>query len=300
MSRVAVVGVGRMGLPIGERLIRAGHEVCAVDVDPGRLERAAGLGARVGMTAAEAAAQAEVLLTVLPGSPELRALAEELIEHLPSGLIWVDLTSAAPDLGEELASRAASRGVRMIGAPLGGGVPAAQNGTLTFFAGGEAGALEVVRPVLEALARPEGVLHLGPVGAGYTAKLLVNLLWFGQALAVGEALLLGQSAGLDVARLREVFLDGPASSGFVDSYLPALFAGDYLASFGLDRVVEELESLRTLAGQKDSPFELSGLVADLHARALSRFGPVDGELMGVAYLEELAGRRIRPEGGRHG
>ncbi len=289
-----MVGVGRMGLPICGRLVRAGHAVSAVDLDPGRLEQAAALGARVGMTAASASVQADFLLTVLPGAPELRDLADGLIGHLPPTLIWVDMTSAAPDLGEELASRAASRGVRMIGAPLGGGVPAAQDGTLTFFAGGEADALELARPLLEVLARPEGVLHLGPVGAGYTAKLLVNLLWFGQAVAVGEALLLGQSAGLDVGRLRQVFLDGPAASGFIESYLPALFAGDYLASFGLDRVVEELESLRTLAVKNNSPFEVSGSVADLHARALGRFGPVDGELMGVAYLEALAGRQIRP------
>jgi 3-hydroxyisobutyrate dehydrogenase len=295
MSRIVVIGVGRMGLPICGRLVQSGHAVSAVDLDPGRLELAAALGARIGR--AEALTEAEFLFTVLPGGPELGALADELIGQMPPGLVWVDMTSAAPDLGEELASRAAARGVQMIGAPLGGGVQAARGGTLTFFAGGETIALEVARPVLEVLARPEGVLHLGPVGAGYTAKLLVNLLWFGQALAVGEALLLGQSAGLDVARLREVFLDGPAASGFIESYLPALFAGDYLASFGLDRVVEELESLRTLAARKDSPFELSGLVADLHARALGRFGPVDGELMGVAYLEALAGRRIRPPDG---
>jgi 3-hydroxyisobutyrate dehydrogenase len=296
MSRVAVAGIGRMGLPICGRLLGAGHAVSALDPDPARLDRARALGARTGMSAVEAVAQAEFLLTVLPGSPELAAWADELIGDLPPGLVWADLTSAAPELGEDLASRAAARGVRMIGAPMGGGVPAAQEGTLTLFAGGEAGALELARPVLAALARPEGVLHLGPVAAGYTAKLLVNLLWFGQALAVGEALLLGQSAGLEVGRLREVLLDGPASSGFVESYLPALFTGDYLTSFGLERVVEELESLRVLAARNDSPFELSGLVADLHARALGRFGPVDGELMGVAYLEALAGRRIRPNG----
>jgi len=291
MSGICVIGAGRMGLPICDRLVRAGHTVTVVDVDSDRVDRAVALGARAGSIAT---AEAGFLFTVLPGAPELQAFADEVTATLPSGLVWVDMTSAAPELGEELARRATSRGVGFLGAPLGGGVPAAETGTLTFFAGGEAGTLETARPVLAALARPERILHLGPAGAGYTAKLLVNLLWFGQAMAVGEALLLGQSAGLDVARLREVFLAGPASSDFIRSSLPALFAGDYLISFGLDRCVEELESLRSLAAHHGSPFELSGLVADLHGRALARFVPVDGELMGLAFLEGLAGRPIRP------
>jgi len=122
---------------------------------------------------------------------------------------------------------------------------------------------------------------------------LVNLLWFGQGLASAEAVLIGRSAGLQPARLREVLMTGPASSAFISSYLPSPSRGDYLTSFGLDRCVEELDSIERHAHREGLPAAVTSLVARLHREALDRFGPVDGELMGVAYLEDQAGQRLR-------
>jgi 3-hydroxyisobutyrate dehydrogenase len=301
MSRIALIGVGRMGLPICARLVRAGHTVLAVDVQPERARAAAATGALTGRSAQAATDQAQFVLTVMPGGPELDGLMrgdDGLAPRLAAGQTWIDLTSTSPQLGRALAATAAARGAGILEAPLGGGVDAARDGTLTLFVGGDPAVLESSRPVLEALARPERILHLGGIGTGRLAKLLVNLLWFGQALAVGEAMLLAQADGLDLPLLRQVLLEGPAGSEFIRATLPALFAGDYLTTFGLDRCVEELQSLRTLAGTHGLPFELSTLVADLHERALDLFGPVDGELMGVARLESQAGRLVRPAGNR--
>ncbi|MBT0773960.1 NAD(P)-dependent oxidoreductase [Kineosporia sp. J2-2] len=293
MAVVTVVGIGRMGLPICARLLSAGHAVTAVDVSTARLALAADLGARTGLSPEAAVERAEFVLTVLPGSPELEQLmSENLLDRL-SGRIWVDLTSTDPALGRRLAEQAGQRGAAVLDAAMGGGVPAAESGTLTLFVGGERATLEAARPVLEPLA--QRIRHLGDAGAGQVAKLLVNLLWFGQALAVGEALLLAQAEGLNLTAVSQVLAEGPAGSAFVSQYLPALFTGDYLTSFGLDRVVEELDSLRALAAGHGLPFDLSALVADQHARALREFGAVDGELMGIAYLEARAGRLLRPE-----
>jgi 3-hydroxyisobutyrate dehydrogenase len=177
---------------------------------------------------------------------------------------------------------------------MGGGVAAARDRTLQLFVGGDEEVLSGVQPVLESVAHR--IVHVGGPGTGYTAKLLVNLLWFGQAVATAEALLLGQRAGVDLAVLRQVLGDSAAGSEFVRRDLDALLAGDYLRSFGLDRVCEELDALTGMARDHDLPFELSELVALLHRRALGRFGPVDGELLAVALLEERAGSLLRSGG----
>jgi 3-hydroxyisobutyrate dehydrogenase len=219
-----------------------------------------------------------------------------LLGRLRPGTTWIDLTSAAPELGKQLAAAALEVGVPALEAPIGGGVAAAEQARLTFFVGGDLQVLARMRPLLEVLARPDRILHQGPAGSGYLTKLLVNTLWFGQALATAEVLLLGQAAGLDLARLREVLSSGPAASEFIATVVPSLFEGDYLTTFGLDRIVEELTSVQDSAQAHGVPHELTRLVTDVHARALDRFGPVDGELMGMAYLEQQAGRTLRAEG----
>jgi 3-hydroxyisobutyrate dehydrogenase len=157
------------------------------------------------------------------------------------------------------------------------------------------GLFERCRPLLEVLGDPARIVHVGGPGTGYTAKLLVNLLWFGQAVATAEALLLGQSAGIELGTLRRALADSAAGSAFIDRDLDALLAGDYLRSFGLDRVCEELSAITELAREHQVPFELSDLVEGTYHRALTRFGAVDGELLGVALLEEEAGRLLRAD-----
>jgi 3-hydroxyisobutyrate dehydrogenase len=121
----------------------------------------------------------------------------------------------------------------------------------------------------------------------------VNLLWFGQAAAVTEALLLGRSLGLDPATLLGVLRRSAAGSAFLDGYGGALLDGDVLPAFGIDRVVEELDTLTALAEEASVPFELSTSVARLHRAALQRFGAVDGELLVARLLEQQAGRTLR-------
>ncbi|QNE21430.1 NAD(P)-dependent oxidoreductase [Kribbella qitaiheensis] len=283
---IAVVGGGRIGLPVAERLVAGGHPVRVFDVRPEVEAAAASVGAGWGEPTA-----AEVVITVLPGSPELRqVMLGGLLDRLDPACTWIDLTSASPALGTELAAAAARRGVAYLDAALGGGVSAAENGSMKLYVGGDAEVLDRVRPILGCFAGQ--IHHMGEAGSGYLTKLLINLLWFGQAVATGEALLLGQSAGLDPRRLTEVMLDSAASSEFIASYLPSVFAGDYLPNFGLDRCVEELDSLEELAQTRRTPYDVSSAVGRLYHQALDAFGPVDGELLGIAYLEQAADREL--------
>ncbi len=134
---------------------------------------------------------------------------------------------------------------------------AAQAGTLRLFAGGDTALLERCRPVLEVLAGPGHIIHGGGNGAGYTTKLLVNLLWFGQAVANAEALLIGGRSGIDFSVLRQALAGSAASTVFIDHDLDALLSGDYLTSFGLDRCCWELEAITALARELAVPCELT-------------------------------------------
>jgi 3-hydroxyisobutyrate dehydrogenase len=296
-SRIGFVGLGRMGLPMCAALVRAGYQVTAADKRAESQADAVACGAAWRDTPAGAAEAAAVLITMLPGAGEVQAVmlgAAGALEGLTAGATWIDMTSSSPSAARPVRERAIQAGVQVLEAPVGGGIQAAVDGTLQLYVGGDAGLVERHRALLEAVADPERIVHVGDHGTGYTAKLLVNLLWFGQAVATAEALLLGQRAGIDLRVLEQALRGSSAASTFNRRDMAAVFHGDYLASFGLDRICEELEAVTGLARDYRVPFELSDLVCRTYRRALARYGPVDGELLAMALLEDEAGQMLRP------
>ena len=293
---IGFLGTGRMGLPMCANLVRAGHDVVAHDLRPELEAEVLAIGAGWAATASEAAAAAEIVITMLPGPHEVvEAMtgAGGALRTLPAGATWIDMTSNTSAAAEPIRLLAVARGVDVLEAPVGGGVSAAEAGLLKLFVGGDAEVLERRRSLLEVLGDPHRIIHVGGPGAGYTTKLLVNLLWFGQAVATAEALLLGKRAGIDLGLLRTALADSAAAGDFIRRDLDALLAGDYMRSFGLDRCYEELANVSAQARSYGLPFELSDLVGRIYGRALARYGPVEGELLAVALLEEEAGIALR-------
>jgi 3-hydroxyisobutyrate dehydrogenase-like beta-hydroxyacid dehydrogenase len=289
-TSIAVLGVGRIGSALVERLVAAGHDVLATDIDPDRRATVEAAGARWSPDIAAA----EIVFTALPGIPELTDLvlgSGQLLSRMDSVAVWVDLTSASFEAAQDFALAAAEQGIARLDAPIGGGVPAMRAGTVRLYVGGDEAILARVGPVLRAFA--ETIHHVGGPGSGYLTKLLINLLWFGTASLTTEALLLGQRNGIAPDRLREVLLGSAGDSAFARQHLPALLAGDYLADFGLDRCVEELNSVEQSAQRGGTPHPITTAVAELHRSALTRYGQVNGELMASALLEEQAGSHLR-------
>src|SRR5947207_2836362 len=217
-AQIGFVGLGRMGLPICAALAGAGYRVTATDERPGAQADAVACRAAWRDTPAQAAAAADALITVLPGSCEVQAvmLGEAgALEAMAAGTTWIDMTSSSPSAVRPVRERAIAAGVQVLEAPVGGGVQAARDGRLQLFVGGAAGVLERHRALLEVLGDPERIVHVGGHGTGYTAKLLVNLLWFGQAIATAEALLLGQRTGIDPQVLKQTLGGSSAASTFL-------------------------------------------------------------------------------------
>lgn len=294
--RIGLVGLGRMGLPICGNLARAGHDVVATDQRTELEPEAVAVGAGWAESPRGVAEGANALITVLPAGEDVREAligSGGALKGMQPGAVWIDMSSCTPAIGHQLREQAVAHGVRCLDAPIGGDPAAALEGTLQVFVGGEADVLEDCRELLEAVADRGRISHVGPNGAGYLTKLLVNLLWFGQALATAEALLLARRAGLDLGVVRDTIASSSASSHFVRTDLDALLEGDYLTSFPLAGCCEELQAVTAMARENGTPHELASVVESIYNRALDRYGPVDGELMGVALLEEAAGLQLR-------
>lgn len=289
--RIGVIGVGRMGLPICERLVECGFAVRATDLRAEARAGVTGAGARWTDSVGELGAASDVVITSLPGAEAVGSVLGELVAALPSGATWIDMSTATPAIAAEIATQTAARTVRTLDAPVGGGPRDARAGRLLAFVGGSATDLDAHREVLDALATR--IVHVGPRGSGYLVKLVVNLLWFTQALAVAEALCLGVRGGLDPETLRLAVQASAATSRFVQRDAQSLLAGDDLTDFSLAGCHQELVEVLALGEQVGVPLGLAERVTELYAQALARYGDVDGELLGARFVAEQAGVDLR-------
>lgn len=289
MDSIGVLGIGRMGEPIARALTAAGLPVVVYDHDPARI---AGVGLPAAANAEQLVRSVDVLVTVLPDGEATRT-AEEHIVALRPGALWIDLASGDPRVTSQLAARCDARGIRAVTATMGGGPDDAAQARLTLYVSGSHADRAAAAPVLAALTRAGGLIEVGvePHHA-QVVKLLANLLWFGQVIAVTEALLLGVRLGLDRRVLTDALRHSAGGSAFLDRHVELLLSGDYLEDFALDRCVTELRVVTELAHEAQTPWELSSLVTRIHEQALERFGPVLGELLAARLIEEQAGTTL--------
>lgn len=276
-----------MGLPICTRIAQHGFAVAATDLRSELRPAVTAAGARWSDSLAEVSSDADVVITVLPGAAEVAALIDPLTAALATGATWIDLSSATPETARQIGRAARSRRLRILDAPMGGGPAAARSGRLLIFAGGAAEDLEAERDLFDAFAAR--ILHVGGAGSGYLVKLLVNLLWFGQAVASSEALALATRAGLDPETVRRAVQESAAASRFMEADAPALLQGDDLSAFALGRCVDELESVLAVAKRLDVTLPLADRVTALYEEALVRYGDVAGELLAARLVAERAG-----------
>lgn len=212
MTRVAVVGVGRMGRPMAGHIVRGGHDVAVFDADPAlAAEVAAAVGARA-LTAPEDFADRELVITMLPTSA---IVAEALIgggiaASLPAGALVVDMSSSNPAETLETARRLAERGVALVDAPVSGGVGGAVDGTLAIMLGGDDATVAPALPVLETMSRV--IFRTGPVGSGHAMKALNNVVAGAATLAGFEALAAGRHYGLDERTMIDIWNHSTARS----------------------------------------------------------------------------------------
>ncbi len=295
-TRVGFIGLGHMGGPMCARVVRAGFEVCAFDLRRAAVDAAAAAGATPAASAADCAATAEVLVTMLPAPPHVEDVllgAGGALAALPEGALAIDMSTSSPELGRRIAAAAARRNIGFLDAPVADALKASE-GDLHIFVGGEAADVARARPVLETMGRPERVVHVGPRGAGYAVKLLVNLQWFVHAAAAAEALVIGTRAGIDLRTLHTALAAGPARSSFlVNEALEVLENGEYGERFPLGLVAKDLDMALALARETGVSAEVSAGTHDLYDRVLEHYGAAAGEMAVMRHYEDVAGAPLR-------
>lgn len=293
-TRVAFVGLGHMGAHMCRHVVRAGFDVTAFDIDAAAVRRAAGHGATATTSIAACVSGAEILVTSLPGPPQVEEVVRAAIDDLPRGALIAEMSTSSLQVGRGLRAAAAAAGIELIDAPVAGQTAGAAAGTLAIYVGGTEDAYRRALPVLRAIGNPERILHVGGAGSGYVVKLLLNLTWFIQSVATAEALTMGVRAGVPLDRLHDALVRSPATSNFLErDVVPLLRAGDYDEGFTMKLVTKDLGLAVDLARDVGVPVELSALVDQVHRRARAAYGDDAGELSAVRLYEDLAGIELR-------
>jgi 2-hydroxy-3-oxopropionate reductase len=251
-ERIAFLGIGLMGAPMAERLAAAGRDLVLWNRTRAKAEAIA--GARVAATPAEAAAQADVLITMLENGPVVEAVLfgqHGAAAALNRGALVIDMSSSPPPLARDHAQRFAARGIGYLDAPVSGGVVGAHAGTLAIMAGGSAADFARAKPILDPLGRPNRV---GPAGSGQLAKCCNHAIVAITIGAVAEALLLAAASGADPAAVREALLGGFADSRILQLHGKRMIERDFMPG-GRARV--QLKDQDTiLAAAKDAKLRL--------------------------------------------
>ncbi|MGA3178658.1 MAG: NAD(P)-dependent oxidoreductase [Candidatus Acidiferrum sp.] len=252
--RIGLIGLGLMGRPMGMNLLKAGHKLTVWNRTASRAQELVAAGASLAKTPREAAAEAEILLTMVSDPP---ALEEVLWGHegkndgalggLRAGSIYIDSSTVSPALVRKIAAACAERQVRFLDAPVTGGDWGAREGNLVFMIGGDAATLKEVEPILGVMGKKW--FHLGPNGAGQTIKLAMNGILALQVGAMAEALALVTRAGLQGEQLIEVMQASMARSGVLDVKSPLMVKGDFKPSFPLRLMHKDLGLMLDLANQ---------------------------------------------------
>jgi 3-hydroxyisobutyrate dehydrogenase-like beta-hydroxyacid dehydrogenase len=294
--KIGLVGTGSMGNPVAERLLGAGHELFVHDLRRGATDNLVAAGAVWCDNPADLAPHVDVLLLSLPSHLEVEAVCfgvDGALTTIRPGTCLVDLTTVSVAFVPRLVEAQRTHSIRYLSAPVSQGVDNAQQGRLSIFVGGDAADVEACRPVFDAVATT--VIHTGDQGTAAAAKLLTNLLWYVNAAAVGEALVLGAKSGIDLATLQQVILNSCGTSWVAEHDIPSIYNGSFDPSFTTRLCTKDLRLIAELADRVNVPIEVGSTVQQIFRRAENHYGGESPELSVVRALQETTGTVLQPE-----
>ena len=264
---IAVLGIGRMGLPMARRLCQAGHTVHVWNRTRAKAEALAADGAVVHGNAADAARQADITLSLLENGPAVAQVlfGASVTEALRPGSLFIDMASIQPAVAREHAKRLDERGVAVLDAPVSGGTVGAEAGTLAIMVGGAASDFERAQPVFAALGR---ATHVGPHGAGQLAK-LANQMVVGITIgAVAEALLFAAKGGADMAKVREAIMGGFADSRVLQLHGQRMVERDFAPRARMGVQLKDLDNALATAEQIGFKAPVTALLGTLYREGI--------------------------------
>ena len=287
--RIGFIGLGIMGKPMAKNLLKAGHQVVVSSHNQTTAAELSAAGATTADSPKQIAEQVELVITMLPNSPDVKAVAlgaDGIIEGAHPGLVFVDMSSIAPLVAREIHDALAKKGIPMLDAPVSGGEPKAIDGTLSVMVGGDEQVFDQVKDVLGAMAA--SVVFVGEIGAGNIAKLANQVVVALNIAAVSEALVLAQKAGVSPDAVFSAIRGGLAGSTVLEAKAPMMLDHNFKPGFRIQLHIKDLVNALDTSDAVGAPLPLTASVLEmLTALETAGHGAEDHSGL-VQYYEDLA------------
>lgn len=297
MERIGFIGLGIMGKPMALNLLKAGHPLTVVERASAGTQALIAAGAQVRPTPKAVAAACDVVITMLPDSPQVEEVIlgpdGVLAGIYPGGLV-VDMSTILPSVARRVAAAARERGADALDAPVSGGEVGAQNATLSIMVGGTAAAFDRARPIFEKMGK--NIVHVGEAGAGQVTKAANQVVVAVTIAAVSEALVLAAKAGADPAKVREALLGGFAQSRILDLHGNRILQRNFQPGFKARLHRKDLSIILDTARELGVALPATGVVAELMNALIARGGGELDHSALVTVLETLADVQVAVAG----
>ncbi len=289
LPRIGFIGLGLMGKPMAGHLLKAGYSVTAHNRSPGVVDELVAQGAQAVFSPKNVAMNSDVVVTMLPDSPDVETVAlgpQGILSGARPGLIHVDMSTIAPAAARRIAESESAAGVDNLDAPVSGGDVGAKNATLTIMAGGKPGVFETCLPIFEKLGKK--ITHIGDHGAGQIAKACNQIMVAAQMVAMGELLVFAQKAGADPRQVVEAIRAGAAQCWTLDTKPPRLFAANRAPGFKASRMLKDLHIMIESARAYGVSLPTTAVNTQLFAAMIAAGqGDLDNSAI-IGVIEELA------------
>jgi 2-hydroxy-3-oxopropionate reductase len=271
LPKVAWVGLGIMGSPMAENLIKAGYQVTGYTLEADKLQRLADAGGTAAASIAEAVKDADVVITMVPASPQVEAIAygpEGILDNARRGALLIDMSSITPQTSIDLAKAAGEKGIRVLDAPVSGGEAGAIEAVLSIMVGGQQDDFDAAKPVLDALGKT--IVLCGPHGSGQTVKAANQLIVAVNIQACAEAVVFLEKSGVDLNAALDVLNGGLAGSTVLTRKKDNFKSRDFAPGFRIDLHHKDMgivtDAARTVGAALPVGAVVAGLVASLRAQ----------------------------------
>jgi 2-hydroxy-3-oxopropionate reductase len=271
MSNITVIGLGIMGLPMAVNLIKAGHTVTGFNRSQWKVDALVAAGGTGAKNIADAVANADIVITMVPDSPDVEAVAlgvDGILANAKKGAIWIDASSIRPDVAKRLSDAALDAGIRPLDAPVSGGEQGAIDGVLSIMVGGAADTFAEARPILQAVGKT--VVHVGPSGSGQTVKAANQLIVAVNIQALSEAIVFLEAYGVDTDAALTVLGGGLAGSKVLDQKGQKMLDRNFDPGFRLELHHKDLGIVTAAAREAGVVTPLGAAVAQLVAAMVNQ------------------------------
>ncbi|MBL7186008.1 MAG: 2-hydroxy-3-oxopropionate reductase [Phycisphaerae bacterium] len=294
MEKIGFIGLGIMGNPMAKNLLKAGYSLTVYDIVSEKIDDVVKAGAQAGSSNKEVAQKSEIVITMLPNSPEVKEAvlgADGVLDGAAPGTILVDMSSIAPLASKEVSERAKEKGVIVLDAPVSGGEPKAVDGTLAIMVGGPAETFEKVKDILAVMGA--SVTLVGEIGSGNMTKLANQIIVALNIAAMSEAMVLAAKAGVDPEKVFQAIRGGLAGSTVLDAKMPLVLEGNFKPGFRIELHIKDLANALDTAHEVGVPVPLSGAVMEVMQALKADDKGADDHGGIIQFYEKLAKVQVR-------